>query len=163
MQPDGLWEPVTITFGVSLQGPPQRFSPRQIFWGVPAGPPQRTTPEGAPFGFTHVPQKVKPCNQAENREAASSVPKGRSGQPANSRASESEEVSNFTTHFFDLEVSRRFGQFSLKSATNRAEQGNASRPQHLHPRIGPPNRALIQCRQWRRLQTPIPQGTSTPV
>ena len=56
-------------FGVALQGHPQtalNSAGVQTFWGGPCRvPPQRASPEGTPFGFTPVPQKDEPCNQAE--------------------------------------------------------------------------------------------------
>ena len=56
-------------FGVALQGHPQtalNSAGVRTFWGGPCRvPPQRASPEGTPFGFTPVPQKDEPCNQAE--------------------------------------------------------------------------------------------------
>ena len=146
--PDSL----QVSFGWSLQGPPQRITSRlrsgsfggpcrapqrisanlvpRSFGGSLQGPPKGSHQRELPLGSRLSPKRLNPVNRLQRKARLSS---GRlqttSEQPVNSSTS---AVLLFVTK-------DKVWPVLSKSATPHAERGDASRPQHLLPREDPQN------------------------
>ena len=68
---------------------------------------------------------------------------------------EAVKVSNFTTHLFWIPKDQEVWPSLFEECVTLAGQGECLTPPTSAPEDGPPKRALIQCRQWERLQTPL--------
>ena len=137
----------------------------KIFWEVPCrAPPQRISPEDCPLGSRRSPKRSESCNQAKTVKQraqfrrAAQVNQFTQG-PLSLRSSRTSQRT-----FVDPERSRRLVWPVLFEERNEpCSTGECLTPPTSAPEDEPLKRAHIQCRQWRRLQTPLPQGTSTPL
>ena len=160
-------QPPELVHGCSgLLGWPCRAIPQtalnsagvQTFWGGPCRvPPQRASPEGTPFGFTPVPQKDEPCNQAETVRQKSSVAQCHSGKFHDSMLNLQGPRTTPQLSLFDLEGSEGFGQFSQSAMNLMPKRGNASAP-NICTREGPRKGSTSSAGSGNVGKTPLPAG-----